>query len=216
MADEATVTSEVRTLTGSANARRLRRQGLIPAVLYGHGEECIQLSLPARQVEAVLRHGGHVVDLQIEDQTQKALIKDVQHDALADTVLHMDLTRVSADERVQVQLSIELRGTPAGEGFQLQHLLHEVQVECLALEIPEGLQVRITDMKVGDALHVKDLDVPAGLQVLADPDEVVVQLTEALEIEEPEPEEVETGAAEPEVIGGRREDEGEGEEPEGE
>src|SRR5262249_50032936 len=111
MAESVLLVTQPRTARGSGAARRLRRQGLIPAVVYGHKEETISVSLPADDLVRAIRHGVHVVDLQTQSQTEKALIREVQWDHFGKDVLHVDFTRVAVDERIHVTVPLEIRGT---------------------------------------------------------------------------------------------------------
>lgn len=192
---------------GSGKSRRLRRNGHIPAILYGHGEQNVCLSLPADQFHAVLRHGSQMVQLQ-GAVNENALIRDIQWDAFGSEVLHVDLTRVRAGEKVEVTVPLELRGVAPGtrEGGQVQQLTHDLEVRCPAGSIPEHLEVNINDLQLDASIHVADVPVPSDVEVLTDPNGVVVQ---CLSVEVPE--EVEEGAAgelaEPEVIRRREEEE---------
>src|SRR5438128_2323619 len=136
---------QLRESRGKRNARRLRHAGMIPAVLYGHGEQNISLAVAANQLQAVVRHGARVVDLE-GAVAEKAFIRDLQWDVFGVDVLHLDLTRVSADERVEVEVVVELRGEAPGvkEGGVLTHLVHQVDIECLAIAIPEKLVLHIS------------------------------------------------------------------------
>ena len=198
-----------RSATGSRAARRLRRNGQVPAILYGHGEENVPLSLSAGEVQAAVRHGARQVDL-AGDVQDKALIRELQWDTWGLEILHVDLQRVHAGERVTLEVDIHLRGEAPGahEGGHVEQLLHQVEVECSATEVPEELVMRINQLQLGQTLTVQDLAVPEGVKVLADPDTPVVQCVAAAE-EAPE-EELETpaaGPAEPEVIGRKKKEE---------
>lgn len=200
----------IRDTRGKRNARRLRRDGKIPAVLYGHGQECVSLSVPLEQVQAAVRHGSRLVDLQ-GAVSETALIRDLQWDTFGLEVLHLDFARVSADERIEVTVSIELRGEAPGvkEGGVLQQPLHEVLVDCLAIAIPDKLQLSINGLKLGDVLHVRDLKVPQGVSVLTDADEILAQCVKPAEETEGE---AAAEGAEPELIGRKAEAEEEEEE----
>ena len=189
-----------RSVHGKRAIRRLRESGSTPAVLYGHGEANLSLQAAADDVAAVVRHGARVVDLE-GAANEKAFIRALQWDTFGTHVLHLDLTRVSADERVHVRVSIELRGEAAGvkQGGVLHHHLHEVEIDCLAIAIPEKLTLRVAGLAIGGELAVKDLEVPAGVTVLTDADEVVVECAEPKAEEEAAPTIGE--GAEPEVIG---------------
>lgn len=171
---------------GTARSRQLRRGGLIPAILYGHGEQNVCLSVPADQVAAALRHGSKLVQLQ-GDVVDSALIKEVQWDVFGAEVLHLDLTRVSASERVEVTVAIELRGSAPGvqAGGQLQHAAHEVRIRCQAASIPERIEVKINDLQLGQTLTLADLRLPDEVELVDDPAAILVQcVTPQAELEE--------------------------------
>jgi len=201
----AQVSAEARTALGSRANKRLRDAGKLPGVVYGHKEAIIPVTLPKKEVVGYLNHGQHLFDIAIDGKSEKVLIKEVQYDHLGIEVIHVDFARVSLDEKVTLTISIELKGEPKadGEGV-LQQILNEVEVECLVTDIPDVIRVSVGDMKLDDVIHVKDLKLPPGVKVLADEDQIVVQLKEIAE-EEITPAEGDT--AEPEVIGKKKEDE---------
>jgi large subunit ribosomal protein L25 len=198
---------EVRPGRGTREARRMRREGRIPAILYGHGEAAVSLAVGHDDLALVLRHHSRLVDLK-GGVNESALIRELQWDVYGLEVLHVDFARVSADERIEVQVSVELRGTAPGvnEGGVIEHLLHEVTIECLATAIPDRIQVKVNQLNKGDSISVAQLEVPEGVKVLSDPEAIVVQCVEAAE--EVEAEAGIGEAAEPEVIG-RKAEEGE-------
>jgi len=202
---------KVRDLRGKRNARRMRRAGNVPAVLYGHGEAVVSLVVPTDQVKAAIRHGARVVELQ-GDVKETAFVRELQWDTFGMEVLHLDLTRVSADDRVQVEVHIELRGEAPGtrEGGVVTHLLHQVEVECPVTAIPEKILVSIRELKLGDVISAGDIELPQGVTLTSTPDAVVVQCL--LPLEQEEPEAAVAGALEPEVIGRKAEGEEEEEE----
>ncbi len=157
-----------------------------------------------------------MLSVQVDGESKQCLIKEVQYDHLQKDPIHFDLARVRMDERVRVEVGIELRGTPKGvhEGGILEQLRDSVTVECLAIEIPETLQPSVNDLGVDEFLSVRDLELPEGVVALDDPDEkiAIVKLLAIHEPEVPGEEEGEQGPAEPERIGR----EGEPEEAEGE
>ena len=210
MAEDVLV-AEVREEAGSPAARRLRREGKIPAILYGKGADPVALALPADDVWAVVRHGHHMVDVELDQESTKALVREVQYDAFGRQVLHMDLVRVSLTDRIRMVLPVELRGTARGVdlGGVQEQLTHELEVECLATALPDTIAVKVADLGIGDAVHVRDLELPEGVTVLADPDLAVVHVSEPrMEVEEaPAEEEAEAGPAEPEVITARKPEE---------
>lgn len=198
---------------GSHKAARLRREGLLPAVVYGHKEATLSVALKADEFSSALRHGARVVDLKTDGNIQTALIKAVQWDHLGKDILHVDFERVSKDERITVTVRIELRGVAPGvtAGGLLDQQMHELEVECTALNMPESIRININELQLGQAIHVRELHLPEGVVATADPDVVVVQVTTPQA--EPEPGEVQPGeTAGPEVIGRKaaEEDEEEG------
>ncbi len=189
---------------GSREARRMRRQGLLPAVLYGHKEATLSVTLPLLEVEKAIRHGAHVVDLQAGGKTEKALIRDAQWDHLGKHLLHVDFARVSEDERIVIDVPLETRGTPIGinEGGVLDQPLHTLKVECLAIAVPDRIRVNVAELKLGQSLKVKDLVLPEGVRAMTDGDVVVVHVAlKQVEVEAPAPAAAAPEAAEPEVIG---------------
>jgi large subunit ribosomal protein L25 len=204
MAESVAFVGEPRQPKGTTGARRLRRQGLVPAVVYGHGEETLSISLPRAELVNAIRHGVRVIDLRAGNKEEKALIKDVQWDHLGKELLHVDFARVSMDERIVVSVPLELRGTAPGvnAGGVLDQPIHSVSVECLAISIPESIRVNIHELQIDSAIHVRDLVLPPGVKVMTDPDAIVVHVTAP--VAEPEPAAAAAEAptaAEPEVIG---------------
>jgi large subunit ribosomal protein L25 len=193
---------------GKHSNRRLRYSGQTPAVLYGHGEQNVCLSVPSDLLAAALRHGGRLVGL-TGAVTEAAFIRDLQWDTYGTHVLHVDFTRVSLDELVKVHLTVELRGQAPGlkEGGVVDHLIHELHIECPAGSIPEKLYVSVNNLKLNDEITVAKIELPANAKVLGDVDDVVVQCI--IPVEKPEEEAGEGGAAEPEVIGAKKEEEAE-------
>jgi large subunit ribosomal protein L25 len=195
---------EVRTADGKRVARRLRRNGAVPAILYGHGESNVSLSVKAEQISAAIRHGSRVVELQ-GAANEKAFIRDLQWDVYGVDILHVDFARVSEHERISVEVKVGLRGEAPGikDGGVVEHLVHEVEIECEALSIPEKLYLSVNELKVGDSLAVSAIHLPPGVTLLSDPDQIAVHCVIPVEAEEAEPGE---GGAEPEVIGRKAEE----------
>ncbi|MFH1737689.1 MAG: 50S ribosomal protein L25 [bacterium] len=173
---------EPRTKTGKGAARSLRRAGRIPAVVYGGDEPPQPVDLDGRDLWQMLHaaKGEHVlVNLSLGEGGEAAtltLLKEMQHDPLHGNVEHVDFQRVSADRAIYTTIPIRTVGSSAGvrEGGILEHLLRELNVECLPLEIPDGIEVDVSEMTIGQSVHVSDLTVPDGIRVLASPESVVV------------------------------------------
>lgn len=210
MAETVTLGAKPRQENGSQAARRLRREGLVPAVLYGHKEATIMLTLNLDEVTKALRHGARVVDLKTEGgKEEKAFIRELQWDHLGKSLLHVDFTRVSLDERIDVTVRLELRGIAPGVtgGGVLDQPLHELEIECLAISIPESIRVNIGELQLGGVIHVKDLHLPEGVTTKVDPDAIVVHVTTPAVEAEPGAIPEAGGTAEPEVIGKAKEEE---------
>jgi large subunit ribosomal protein L25 len=204
------ISVENRDLTGTRNNRRLRRSGYVPAILYGHGLENVSLKLREHDLAAAIRHGSRVVDL-TGAANESALIRAVAWDTFGLEILHVDFTRVSADERIEVKVPIELKGQSPGvkEGGVIELLIHEVEIECPALKIPDKLVLSINELKIDDSLTTSDLALPEGVVLRSREGEVVVHCVMPKAEEEAAPEVAAPG--EPEVIG-RKPEEGEAEE----
>jgi large subunit ribosomal protein L25 len=204
---DAKITVEIRDLKGSANARRLRRDGRIPGVIYRDGAEARPVSLPKHEFEQLLHHhtSEHVmIQIQIEGKEESVLLKDVQHDAMTGGVEHVDLQEVAMDKKLHVEVPVELIGEAEGvknQGGVLDHLLHEIEISCFPADIPESITVDVSAMKLGDILTVKDIPVDPKIAILTDADVGVAAISLPKVAEEPVAEE---GAAavdgEPEVI----------------
>ncbi len=197
-----------RTEVGSRKVRPLRKQGLIPGVIYGHGEEVLSVTLNEHDVDLAIHHGERLLELDLEGKKENVLIKDVQYDTFGQHVLHVDLTRVSLDERVEVTIPIVLRGTPAGavEGGVLQQAHNEIHIECLVTAIPEDIKVSVNELNINDSIHASDVELPQGAKLLDDPEMLICSVSVIAE-EIPAEEVEEEAAAEPEVIGEKKEEE---------
>ncbi|MBL8796449.1 MAG: 50S ribosomal protein L25 [Planctomycetia bacterium] len=216
MAESVTLTTEPREAGGSRVARRLRRQDppRIPAVVYGHKEAVLNLSLLEEELVKALRHGARVIELKVGGKDEQTLIQEVQYDHLGLEILHVDFRRVSKDEKVVVTVRLELKGLAPGvtAGGVLDQPIHALHVECLALSLPDSIRVNINELQIGSVIHVKDLTLPPGVKAMDDADAVVVQV-KAPEAEPTPGAEVPgaAGAVEPEVITRRAAEDKEGE-----
>ncbi|MCS7173679.1 MAG: 50S ribosomal protein L25 [Armatimonadetes bacterium] len=198
--------AEVRRKLGKEAARKLRAAGKVPAILYGRGIEPIPLAVDAKALEAVLRTAAGVnvlLDVVIREngaeRSELAMIAEVQRHLLRRDLLHVDLHRVSLEERVRARVPLVLRGEAVGvrAGGVLEQHLREVEIEALPTELPAHLEVDVGGLEVGETLHVRDIRVPAGVTVLTSGEETVVTVVAAEEAEEAAPAE---GTAQPEVI----------------
>ncbi|MFA7256707.1 MAG: 50S ribosomal protein L25 [Kiritimatiellales bacterium] len=206
---DAKITVKSRDSKGSAGARRLRRDGWVPGVIYSDGSAARSISLPKNEFQQIFHHhtSEHViVHIQIEGgKEESVLLKEVQHDALSGGVVHVDLQEVAMDKKLHVEVPVELIGEAEGvknQGGVLDHLLHEIEISCFPADIPESINVDVSAMKLGDILTIKDLPVDASkITILMDKDIGVASVSLPKVVEEPVAEE---GAAavegEPEVI----------------
>jgi large subunit ribosomal protein L25 len=201
------ITAQPRDGLGSRKVKRLRDQGLIPGVVYGHKEAVVPVTLPKKELTAHISRGAHVFDLSLDGKSEKVLVKDVQFDHLGLEILHIDFARVSLDERVEVTVPLELKGTPKGEaeGGVLQQIVNEVEIECLVTDIPDNIIHNVSEMAIDDVVHIKDLKLPQGAKALQDED-LIVAMVKVISEDEAAPA-VEAETAEPEVIGRKPEDE---------
>jgi len=191
---------------GSRATRRLRDRGLIPSIVYGRGESPMPVTLSEHDIELALQHGERLLEVDVDGHKQNVLIKDVQWDTFGQMVLHVDLLRVSLDERVEVTVQVSLRGTPAGEanGGVLQQAVSDIRVECPVAAIPDEIRILVTGLEVADSIHLRDIELPEGVVLLDDGDALLCTCDIIAEVEEAPSEEE---AAEPEVIGEKSEDE---------
>jgi large subunit ribosomal protein L25 len=203
----ATVTAETRTQLGSRANKRLRDSGKLPGVIYGHKLSVVPITLPKKEVVRYLDKGAHLFAVTVEGTAENVLVKDVQYDHLGSDVLHIDFARVDLNERVEVTVPLELKGTPKGEadGGVLQQAVMELAIECIVTGIPDAIRHNVADMALDSTLHLKDIKLPEGVKALQDPDLIIASVKEIAE--EVTTEAAEATTAEPEVIGKKKEDE---------
>jgi len=200
--------AEIREHTGSKIVRKVREQGRIPAIVYGHKEEPAAISLDAHNFVEGLHHGHRLVDVQIGKKKEKTIVKELQYDHLGKNIIHVDLMRVSMTETVKVTVPIELKGTAAGthEGGIIEEHTDHLEIECKATEIPEAIVVSIKDVHVGDNLHACDIELPDGISLISSPETLLVTCHLVAAAKSTEEVEEEMPVA-PEVIGEKKEPE---------
>jgi large subunit ribosomal protein L25 len=213
----AEVTLEVtrREQTGKQVAKKLRRDGKVPAVVYGGHKEPVAITVDRKAVSELVIKGEHgirsvfLLKMAGTDQQRHAMIKEITIDPLTRRMKHIDFVRVVMDEKIKVTVPVHINGTAAGvkEGGILDWQVRELHIECLPTAIPDTIEVDVTALGIHDYVRVKDLPLPEGAKVLDDPERVVAGVATA-RIEVPEPG-AEAAVAEPEVIkkGGKPEDE---------
>jgi large subunit ribosomal protein L25 len=207
--------AKIREHTGSKTAARERKQGRIPAIVYGHKQEPVAVSLDAHNLVEGLHHGHRLMDVQIGKTTQKMLVKDLQYDHLGKDIIHIDLVRVDITETVKVTVPIELKGIAKGTsegGIITEHADH-IEIECQAANIPESIVVSVKDLEIGDTVHASDIELPAGAKLSSSPEMLLVtcSMVTAAKVAE----EIEAEVEAPEVISeAGKEEEEPSEEPE--
>ncbi|MEK7993055.1 MAG: 50S ribosomal protein L25 [Planctomycetota bacterium] len=215
MAKTLVLKAEVREHTGRKVVRRMRQEGKMPAVVYGHKEEPVAVALDAHDFVEGLRHGHRLMDVQVGKKKETIIVKELQYDHLGKNVIHADLMRVDVTESIKVSVPIEIKGTAAGthEGGIIEGHVDHLEVECMVTEIPETIVVWVKDMHVGDVVHAGDIGLPSGVKLFSSPEMLVVTchtVAAAKTIEQLE----EEAPAAPEVIGKEKGSE-EAETPEG-
>ena len=202
MAEAVVLVAKKREGRGSRAAGKLRKQGQVPGVVYGHKEATVSVALSGDELTKAVRHGARVVDLKMDSGLEKALIRELQWDHLGMELLHVDFARVAADERIHVNVRIEIRGTAPGvsQGGVLDQPQHTLSVECLAVNVPDSIRVIVNELQLDGAIHVRDLHLPPDVKALADPDAIVVHIRPP-QVEAPVAAAPAAETAEPEVIG---------------
>jgi large subunit ribosomal protein L25 len=183
------ITAEKRTEFGKGAARRIRRDHKIPAVVYGHGNDTVHLSLPGHQTMMALKHGGAnaLLELVIDGDSQLALTKQVQVDPIRRVLEHIDFVAVRLGEKVTVDVPVHLHGEPAPETLVVTENA-TVQVEAEATHIPEFIEVSIEGAQVGTQIHASDLQLPEGTTLVVDPETLIVNVTQERSAEDVEAE----------------------------
>jgi large subunit ribosomal protein L25 len=213
MAKQQKLTARTRPEIGRSAVNKIKQQGLIPAVVYGGKDKPINLSVNAREMSNILAHATSehfLVDLEIADgggtSNRLALVQEVQHDPLRGDVLHVDFHAVKADEKLHAEIPVETVGEASGVknyGGILEISMHAIEVECLPKDLPDIITLDVSALNVGDAIHVKDIQFPAGVSSRVEGDLTVVRVSAPTVEAEPVPA---AEAAQPEVIKEKKEE----------
>ena len=219
MAQQAKLTVQTRTQVGRNAIKKVRKEGLIPGVIYGVGQEPINLEVNRRQLSTVLAHSSSeniLLELEIVDGDNKrnslVMIQEVQHHPIQRQILHVDFHAVSATEKITAEVPIETIGEPIGvktSGGLLEHNLRDLEVECLPGDLPDRIEVDVTSLDINQSIHVKDLKLPPGVEAVTDGDLTVVAVS-AARVEEEPTEALGATPAAPEVITAKKPEEGAG------
>jgi large subunit ribosomal protein L25 len=164
--------------TGTRVARRLRAAGRIPAIIYGHKQDPVPVSVARDAVWEMIKKSTHLAELSLDGATEMVLVRDVQWDHLGKEIIHLDFARVSAEESIETEVRLDVRGTAPGvaEGGVLEQPVHSVTVTCRASAIPDSIRVDVSNLHLGKSIHVSDLVLPEGVTVNDDAELTLVHV----------------------------------------
>lgn len=186
MSDKNTVDADIRTSFGKGAARKLRQNGKIPAVVYGHGSEPLHVALPAHETALIARRANALLDLKMPDDQQLVLIKDIQRDPVRQIIEHLDLVIIRKGEKVTVEVAVHVEGESySGTIVQLEN--NTITVEAEATNIPEFVTVSVEGLEEGAQIHAGEVAVPSGSTLVSDPNMLVIAIRVPSKAEEPEP-----------------------------
>ena len=190
-----TLDVEDRTERGTRAAKRLRREGYVPGVVYGGKDgDCTSFKVNWRTLRQVLVDGSALIDLKVGGKTRPVIVKDQQQHPVRDELLHIDLLEVRLDEKIQTQVSVHLEGAEEAPGIKeggvLEHVTHELNIEALPTDIPEAIVVDVSGLEIAATMHLSEISPPQGVTFLDDPeDTILATVVVPTEVEEPEIEE---------------------------
>lgn len=225
--DELLLDAELREEVGKSRSKGLRHQGVIPAVVYGEGSDALSIKVSRGQVLKLI-HQHHIenaiIKLMIKDDKKKSgracMMKEIQHDPIRGEILHIDFNEISLTKQIKVKVPVATKGEAIGvkqDGGALEHILWEIEVECLPTQIPKNIEVDVSGLKIGDTIHIKDIVFPSQVKVITEPEAIVLAVAAPMK-EEAAPAAEGEEKAEPEVIKEKKpeaaEAEGEGKEKE--
>ena len=205
--DEIKLIAQERSDYGRKASRTFRKEGLLPANIYGLGKENLTVTVNTKEFTRIFMAGHRIFTLEVGDGEEQSVIKEVQYDNLGSEVIHVDFTRIDITQKITLDVGVELIGTVASG--MLQFPMKEVKVESLPAGFPASISINVIELKIGDVIRIEDLEVPDGCVFTDDPDALVLQVVAPIEeVEEEAVEEVgeEADGAEPEVIGKPQED----------
>jgi large subunit ribosomal protein L25 len=222
--EDVSLEAQPREEIGKSKLSGLRHKGFIPAVVYAQGKPSVSIKLSHKEVWGVIhqhRLENVVINLKFkEDKKEKSrpcLIKEIQYGPVQGDIIHIDFNEISLTKAIKVNVPVVAKGEPAGvkqEGGSLEHILWEIEIECLPTDIPKEIEVDVSQLKIGDAIHVKDMSFPAKIKVLTPPEAVVLSVAAPIKEEVPVAPVEGEAAQEPEVIKEKKEVAQEGEEKE--
>src|SRR5215208_6430753 len=190
-----TLDVEDRAERGTRAAKRLRREGYVPGVVYGGKDgDCMTFKVNSRTLRHVLVDGSALIDLKVNGKTRPVIVKDQQQHPVRDELLHIDLLEVRLDEKIQTQVYVHLEGAEEAPGIKeggvLEHVTHQLNIEALPTDIPDGIHVDVSGLEIAATMHLSEISAPSGVTFLDDPEETIIAtVVVPTEVEEPEIEE---------------------------
>ncbi len=200
--------------TGTRVVRKLRKEGRVPAVIYGHKLDVVPITLSHDDVWSMIKAASRLAELDLGGKTETVLIRDVQWDNLGKEILHLDFARVNVEEEIETDVNIEIRGQAPGiaEGGILEHLVHSLRIKCPAGAIPNSIRVDVSHLNIDDGVYVRDIALPPGVKVDAEDDLLIAHVVIRGTAAEPTAEAAAGEAAtQPEVIKPERKEKEKGE-----
>ncbi len=193
--EEIFLEAELREGKGRAKAKDLRDNGYLPSVVYSHGKSALSIKFSKSALLKLVhqyRLESSIINLKIKDdnkaKVRPCLVKDIQYDPVHEDIIHIDFNEISLTESIKVNVPVETKGEAVGvkqEGGSLEHILWEIEVECLPTNIPKNIEVDITALKLGEAIHIKDMVFPSGVKPLNDPTAIVLHVAAPMKEEAP-------------------------------
>ncbi|MDD5731044.1 MAG: 50S ribosomal protein L25/general stress protein Ctc [Candidatus Omnitrophica bacterium] len=222
--EEIILEAELRSEVGRGKIKDMRQKGFIPAVVYGEGKDAKAIKVGQKGLLRLMhehRFENAIINLKIKDDKNKksmsCLIKEVQYDPVRSNVVHVDFNEISLTKAIKIKVPVSVKGESVGvkqDGGSLEHVLWEIEVECLPTDIPKSIEIDISGLKIGDAIHIKDITFPPKVKVLTDADSVIISVAAPMKEEVPVEAVEGEEKKEPEVIKEKKEVPAEGKEEE--
>lgn len=196
---ELVLQAEIREITGKEYAKKLRQQGKVPGVFYAHDEAAIAITLEEQNIKKILTSAGGLIDIQIgSKKKRKAIIKEVQTEPVRQSLVHVDVMGVQLKEKLNIEVPVHILGEAIGvkqQGGILHQYFRELEVICLPLDIPDHIDIDVSNLNLGDSISIKDLSVP-NVEIVGDPQQHVISVMAPTVVKEKPAEEVAEAAAE--------------------
>lgn len=175
MSASETLKGAKRAKLGTRNAKKLRAEGQIPANIQGEGKDHMDFSIDLRDFLATRRHHTHLYDIDIDGNLEAAVVRELQYDAFGDNIIHIEFKRVIRGQKTDAEVPVEFVGHP--KTGQLNHLMTTIHVSCLPSEIPDSIEVKISELGEGDAIHASDIKLPEGMELITDGTDLVAAIS---------------------------------------